>query len=240
MDLSLDVWTPSSYSTDNTLSIWQRAMPSYLMCVLSYPLSDMASSHCLAVDTLLPPRWWALSYCIHDITPFLSHWDSAWHADNAHFLAPNIGGSRIREPTSVFSLTSRTPYSADQFVWHLSNSTAWIEVEYLPLWDEEGCCGLHLHPKQHWMTVLSIYVDWNRYCSDSPRFGKGYAFITVFLHYTLQQGSHFPVINSLGIRCESQTITSGCKKKGRNILFSLGYTLTPTHMDSYWNCQLVC
>lgn len=236
MDLSLDVWTPSSYSTDNTLSIWQRAMPSYLMCVLSYPLSDMASSHCLAVDTLLPPLAMALSYCIHDITPFLSHWDSAWHADNAHFLAPNIGGSRIREPTSVFSLTSRTPYSADhhgptptckgyflcvyllntQFVWHLNNSTAWIEVEYLPLWDEEGCCGLHLHLKQHWMTVLSIYVDWNRDCSDSPRFGKGYAFITVFLHYTLQQGSHFPVINSLGIRCESQTITSGCKKREKH------------------------
>lgn len=76
-----------------------------LYCAVSYPLSDMASSHCFTANTLLPPQRWVLPCCIHDITPFLSHWDSAWHADNAHFLAPNIGKNRSEEPVSVFSLT---------------------------------------------------------------------------------------------------------------------------------------
>lgn len=46
----------------------------------------MASSNCSAANTLLPPQWWALPCCICDISPFLSHRDSAWHADNARFL----------------------------------------------------------------------------------------------------------------------------------------------------------
>lgn len=103
MDLSLDEWTPSSHSIDTEHLAVSYVTIAY--CVVSCPLSDMASSHCLATNTLLPPQWWVLPCCIHDITPFLSHWDSAWHADNAHFLAPNIGESRIREWTSVFSLT---------------------------------------------------------------------------------------------------------------------------------------
>lgn len=40
-----------------------------LNCVVSYPLSDMAFSHCLAANTLLPPQQWVLPCCICDITP---------------------------------------------------------------------------------------------------------------------------------------------------------------------------
>lgn len=40
---------------------------------------------------------------------------------------------------------------------------------------------------------------------------EGHGFLTPFLRLTLEQSSHFPIISSLRIDCESQTITSECK-----------------------------
>lgn len=68
------VWYHTPFLTWHPLIAWLPILPS--------PLSG---EFCHAASATSPPF-------------FSSHWDSAWHADNARFLAPNIGESRIREP----------------------------------------------------------------------------------------------------------------------------------------------
>lgn len=157
--------------TARTLAASYATIP---YCVVSYPLSDMAPSHCLAANTLLPPQWWVLPCCIHDITPFLSHWDSAWHADNAHFLAPNIGESCIRKPTSLFP-HSRPPYSADHHGPTPTCNGYFLRLDLLNLFGRTDIlnklnvyhckmsCFRHLYAKKDWMAVsaiCSLFLCW--------------------------------------------------------------------------------
>lgn len=85
--------TQSTSVCESESLTWQQCRASgrklcatILYYAVSYILSDMASSNCLAANTLLPPQWWALPCSICDINPFLSQRDSAWHADNGRFL----------------------------------------------------------------------------------------------------------------------------------------------------------
>lgn len=104
-DLSLDVWTPSSHSTGTALCIWQQAVCHHtLLCGIIPPFWHGILSLLGCQYTPPPPLSGGFCHAASATSPpfFLSHWDSAWHADNARLLAPNIGESRIREPTNLF------------------------------------------------------------------------------------------------------------------------------------------
>lgn len=64
----------------------------------------MADSHCFGANIPLPPQWRALPCSLHYITRFLVHWDSAWHTDNAHFMAPDIEERSIQDSSPVSTL----------------------------------------------------------------------------------------------------------------------------------------
>lgn len=113
MRFSLNVLTPSSHSTSTTLHLAASCMPPYLIVWYHTPFLTWHSLIAW-LPILSSPLNSGFCHAASATSPlFLSHWDSAWHANNARFLAPNIGERRIRKPTSVFYLTVIPPYSVD-------------------------------------------------------------------------------------------------------------------------------
>lgn len=82
-DTALSIWLQP---TPPSLSVWHHA-PSLTWHPLIARLPTFSSppTSVMGSAMLHPPHH-----------PLLSHWDWAWQADNAHFLAPNIGERRIK------------------------------------------------------------------------------------------------------------------------------------------------
>lgn len=87
MDLSLDVWTPSSHSPNTALSIWQQVMPSYIIVWYHSPIltwrpliawlpilsSPLSGGFCHAASTTSPP------FCLIEIQLGMQTMPISWH-----------------------------------------------------------------------------------------------------------------------------------------------------------------
>lgn len=167
-----------------------------LYCVVSYPLSDMAFSHCLAANTLLPPLSGGFCHAASATSPpffFVSLRFSL-----ARRQCPSLGTKYWREPNKrtnqPFPSQSSPripPIIMDQRqivmgVFFVPSSTSFsvcsaTQLNELSVNHWKMSCSRHLYLKQQWVTVPAMF--WLFLCWVSLRW-RSWIYYTIRLLYS--------------------------------------------------------